>query len=440
MKLLFASCWMLLSISMAQASTVIQHWTHSSGALVYLVEAKTIPMIDLQIDWAAGSVNDPPEKLGLASMTASMIDKGAMLHGGQILTEAEIADRLADLGANLSFSASAERSSMRLRSLSDAKKMNDAIDLASAILRSPIFDVKILKREQERTVAAIKESDIKPEVILAKEFDRQIYGQHPFASSVKVNTVLAIKQNDLKNFFQSRYAAKGSKVTIVGDISRSEVDQVLGRLMAALPESQKIPQVVPAVNRFDSSKPNHQIIKISHEAQQAHISMGMPAIARKDPDYFPMLVGNYILGGGGFVSRLVKEVREKRGLAYSVYSYVAPGRQIGPFVAGMQTQKSQADMAVEVMKNTIGNFIENGPSDEELQAAKNNLINGFPLRIDSNRKILDNVANIAWNELPLDTLDQWTLQLRAVTKEQVIAAFKKNLELNKIVTVVVGAP
>jgi zinc protease len=226
----------------------------------------------------------------------------------------------------------------------------------------------------------------------------------------------------------------------VGDISRAEVDLVIGLLMTALPQNQQSQQIVPVVSRFDSSKASNQIIKIPHEAQQAHISMGMPAIARKDPDYFPMLVGNYILGGGGFVSRLVKEVREKRGLAYSVYSYVSPGRQIGPFVAGMQTQKSQADMAVDVMKKTISDFIEHGPSDEELQAAKNNLINGFPLRIDSNRKILDNVASIAWNDLPLDTLDQWTAQLKTVTKEQVIAAFKKNLDVNQIVTVVVGAP
>jgi zinc protease len=127
-------------------------------------------------------------------------------------------------------------------------------------------------------------------------------------------------------------------------------------------------------------------------------------------------------------------------LAYSVYSYVAPGRQIGPYVAGMQTQKAQADLAVDVMKKTIGDFITNGPTDEELQAAKNNLVNGFPLRIDSNRKILDNVSSIAWNDLPLDTLDQWTNQLRKVTKEQVIAAFKKNLDVEQMVTVVVGAP
>jgi zinc protease len=146
------------------------------------------------------------------------------------------------------------------------------------------------------------------------------------------------------------------------------------------------------------------------------------------------------LGGGGFVSRLVKEVREKRGLAYSVYSYVSPGRQVGPYVAGMQTQQSQADLAVDVMKKTIAEFIDHGPTDDEMAAAKDNLINGFPLRIDSNRKILDNVASIAWNDLPLDTLDTWRDQLKAVTKEQVKAAFKSHLDMNRMVTVVVGAP
>jgi zinc protease len=113
---------------------------------------------------------------------------------------------------------------------------------------------------------------------------------------------------------------------------------------------------------------------------------------------------------------------------------------VGPFVAGMQTKKEQADLSVEVMKKTISDFIESGPSDTEILAAKNNLVNGFPLRIDSNKKILDNVASIAWNDLPLDTLDTWTKQLSSVTKEQVIAAYKKHLDMDKLVTVIVGAP
>jgi zinc protease len=439
MKNLLAIIIFSFSATVAHASAKINHWVHSSGALVYLVEARTIPMIDLQIDWHAGSVNDPKAQLGLAAMTASMIDKGSMLNG-RLISEAEVSDRLADLGAGLSFSASAERASMRLRTLSDEKKKVAAIDLASSIIKSPVFDSKILKREQERTVSAIKEADLKPETKLSKEFDRQIYGKHPFSDSPTITTIQAIKSEDLKRFYAARYAAKGSKVTVVGDIGRVEVDQLLDRLMSSIPKEAKEQQQVPDVLRFDKSKESNLIIKIPHDAQQAHISMGMPAIARKDSDYFPILVGNYILGGGGFVSRLMKEVREKRGLAYSVYSYVAPGRQIGPYVAGMQTQKAQAELAVDVMKKTIGDFIENGPTDEELQAAKNNLVNGFPLRIDSNRKILDNVSSIAWNDLPLDTLDQWTNQLRQVTKDQVTAAFKKNLDVNQMVTVVVGAP
>ncbi len=439
MKNLLAIIVFSFSAAVAQASAKINHWVHSSGALVYLVEARTIPMIDLQIDWHAGSVNDPKAQLGLAAMTASMIDKGSMLNG-RLISEAEVSDRLADLGAGLSFSASAERASMRLRTLSDEKKKMAAIDLASSVIKSPVFDSKILRREQERTVSAIKEADLKPETKLSKEFDRQIYGQHPFANSPTITTIQAIKSEDLKRFYVSRYAAKGSKVTVVGDIGRMELDQLLDRLMTSISKEPKEQQKVPDVLRFDKNKASNLIIKIPHDAQQAHISMGMPTIARKDPDYFPMLVGNYILGGGGFVSRLMQEVREKRGLAYSVYSYVAPGRQIGPYVAGMQTQKSQAELAVDVMKKTIGDFIANGPTDEELQAAKNNLVNGFPLRIDSNRKILDNVSSIAWNDLPLDTLDQWTNQLRKVTKDQVTAAFKKNLDINQMVTVVVGAP
>jgi zinc protease len=168
--------------------------------------------------------------------------------------------------------------------------------------------------------------------------------------------------------------------------------------------------------------------------------MGTIAITRNDPDYFPLLVGNYVLGGGGFVSRLVKEVREKRGLAYSVYSYIAPGKEPGPFAAGMQTQVGQIQTALDVMCTTIGDYVNQGPTDEELTAAKANLINGFPLRIDSNRKLLDNVASIAWLGLPLDTLDRWTQEVANVNADQIRQALKKHIQMNTIVTVVVGGP
>ena len=430
-------CFLLITSISAQAATTIQHWVNRDGVSIYLVEAKTIPMVDVQVDWPVGSASDPQSKIGLASMTASLIDKGAVANK-KVLTEAAIADKLADLGAVLSFNAGAERSSMRMRSLSDANRINELVSLTAQILNEPLFDSKVLSREKDRTIMAIKEAQIKPEVILSKEFDRQIYGSHPYGLSASVATVQSITQKDVKDFYFNRYSKKGVKVSIVGDIDRASADHLVEKVLAGFPKEAKITQSVPEVSLFQPN--SSKIIKIPHAAQQAHISMGMPTIARKNSDYFPMLVGNYILGGGGFVSRLVKEVREKRGLAYSVYSYVSPGRQIGPYVAGMQTQQSQADLAVDVMKKTISEFIEHGPTDEEMNAAKDNLINGFPLRIDSNRKILDNVASIAWNDLPLDTLDTWRDQLKAVTKEQVKKAFKTHLDMNRMVTVVVGAP
>lgn len=421
------------------AGIPIEHWTHSNGAKVYLVQAKSIPMIDIQVDWFAGSVGDPDKKLGLALMTAGLIDKGSKVDG-KVVSESEISDRLADLGAGLTFSAGAEKASMRLRTLSDAPRRDSLVNMAAQILKAPIFDKHILAREKARTIASIKESDLKPEVILSKEFDRQIYGQHPFGKPITVETIQAISDSDTRNFFNARYAVKGSKVIIVGDISREDADALVAKLLSTLPAEAKTITMAPEVKLFEKMNSEQKVIKLPHSAQQAHISMGMPTIARKDPDYFPMLVGNYVLGGGGFVSRLTKEVREKRGLAYSVYSYVSPGRQVGPFVAGMQTKKDQADLSVEVMKKTISDFIESGPSETEILAAKNNLVNGFPLRIDSNKKILDNVANIAWNDLPLDTLDTWTKQLSSVTREQVTAAYKKHLDMDKLVTVIVGAP
>ena len=167
--------------------------------------------------------------------------------------------------------------------------------------------------------------------------------------------------------------------------------------------------------------------------------MGMTAVTRNNPDYFPLLVGNYILGGGGFVSRLMSEVREKRGLAYSVFSYFSPGKDAGIFQAGLQTKSDQGALALEVMSQTIANFIANGPTVSELLAAKANLVNGYPLRIDNNRKLLDNVSSIVWNDLPLNTMENWTQQVEAVTLDQVTAAFQKYLSMDRMKIVVLGA-
>jgi zinc protease len=192
-----------------------------------------------------------------------------------------------------------------------------------------------------------------------------------------------------------------------------------------------VPQVQPLAQPVNEQRP--------FEAAQAQVLMGQPGVVRNDPDFFPLFVGNYILGGGGFVSRLTTEVREKRGLSYSVYSYFSPGLHAGAFQVGLTTRPDQAAQAVTVARDVVRQFVELGPTDTEVQAAKDFLINGFALRIDSNRKLLDNVANIAWNGLPLDYLDTWTGQVQQVSVADIRRAFSRVLQPDRMVTVVVGA-
>ncbi len=178
---------------------------------------------------------------------------------------------------------------------------------------------------------------------------------------------------------------------------------------------------------------------IENPASQSHILIGAPGIRRGDPDYFPLFVGNYVLGGGGFVSRLVEEVRQKRGLAYSVYSYFSPLQQRGPFVIGMQTKREQAPEALAVVQKTLRDFLANGPTAQELEAAKQNIAGGFPLRIDSNRKIHEYLAVIGFYHLPLSYLDDFAGNVERVTVADVKSAFARHVDPDKLVTVVVAA-
>jgi zinc protease len=240
-------------------------------------------------------------------------------------------------------------------------------------------------------------------------------------------------------FHKQFYRGDRMIVSIVGDVDRVQAEEIVKALLKQIPASGQPIAKLPALERSPLEPLAQREIQIPFDSQQAHIAMGMTAVARNNPDYFPLLVGNYVLGGGGFVSRLMAEVREKRGLAYSVFSYFIPGKDNGIFQAGLQTKSDQAALALEVMSSTTAQFITDGPTPSELVAAKANLVNGYPLRIDNNRKLLDNVSSIAWNDLPLDTMDVWTKQVEAVTLEQVNAAFKKYLAMDRMKIVMLGA-
>lgn len=418
------------------AALQIQSWTLNNGARVLFVENHTIPILDVSVDFDAGSRRDPEGKSGTSAFTSAMLARGlrqADLPSGTepAMTEAQISDAFANIAAQRGARADDDRAGASVRTL--VSERDTAISLLARLLAQPSFPEEFLVRDKARTVSDIKEGLTKPEGIADRAFTHLLYGSHPYALQPTVDSVEAITRADLVGFHQKYYVANRAVVAMTGDITRAQADQIAQQLTMRLPQGTPLP-ALPAVQIKQGKEE-----RIPHPASQAHVLIGMPGEAFHDPDHYALAVGNYVLGGGGFVSRLTQQVREKRGLTYGVYSYFNPMAQAGPFQISLQTQKKQADQALKVVRDTLADFLRDGPTNAELQAAKDNLIGGFALRLDSNRKILENIAAIGFYDLPLDYLDKWSGRIAKVTATEVKAAFNRKVQLDKLSTVIVGA-
>ena len=436
-RALFISATALFASNSAWALLPIQHWTEANGAKVYLVESPVIPMVDVQIDFDAGSRRDPAGQSGLANAVAAMASKGVKASGdAPALDENALGEAWADLGA--SFDAGADNDALHyaLRSLTDAPLLDRAARLAARQIAEPSWSNDIWQRDRARWVASIKESNTRPATVAAHAFNAAVYGNHPYGARTTEETLARIGVADMQAFHQQSVAACRAKVSIVGAVTRAQAQTLVATLLSRLPATASCAPLPPVPEVAALTAPSEQ--NIPFVSAQAHVMIGQPGFTRRDPDFLALLVGNHILGGGGFVSRLTNEVREKRGLSYSVYSYFAPGLHAGAFTVGLQTRPDQAAQAVKVSRDVIAKFVADGPTEAELRAAKDNLIGGFALRIDSNKKLLGNVANIAWNDLPLDYLDHWTDRVEALTVAEVRAAMARKLQPDRMVTVVVG--
>ncbi|MBP9804948.1 MAG: insulinase family protein [Candidatus Accumulibacter sp.] len=425
-KLLMCLC-LVLATQLTQAGPKIERWQTKSGAAVLFVENHSLPIVDVQVDFAAGTAYERADKAGEAALTRSLLDLGV---AG--LDETQIASRMADLGAKLSGAVDRDRASVTLRTLSMADKRGPALDMLRAILSSPQFPAEVLDREKARSIAALKDALTRPEAIASKALWAAMYGTHAYGRQATPESVSSLTRADMLAFHATNYTAQRASVVIVGDLSRAQAASLADELTAAMPSGPA------AVGIAVPELPAAGEQRIAHPAAQAHLLLGLPALKRGDPDFFALAVGNYSLGGGGFVSRLVKEVRDKRGLAYSVYSYFSPLQQLGPFQIGLQTKKEQANAALKVTREVLANFLEQGPSEAEVQAAKQNLIGSFPLRLDSNRKLLESVAMIGFYGLPLDYLDHYPDNIGRVTVPDIKNAFARHVQPEHLVTVVVA--
>lgn len=419
----------------AWAALPIQKWQQASGAQVYLIESPSLPMVDVEIDFDAGDRRDPAEQAGLAGVTAAMTSKGIAARDGEpALDENQLGEAWADLGAGFGASSSRDRMSFSLRTLTYPDLLEKAVKLGARQLGEPSFPENVWQRERQQMIAAIREANTRPGTIAARAFGAAVYGSHPYGYDTTEESLNRIGVADMRDFYRTIQPCR-AKASVVGAVNRAQADRIVATLLSHLPNGTcqplpPVPEVAPL------TAPVERLIPFA--SAQAHVLIGQPGYKRDDPDYFPLLVGNYILGGGGFVSRLSEEVRQKRGLSYSVYSYFSPGLHAGAFMVGLQTRPDQAAEAVRVSRDVVRRFVAEGPTAAELKAAKDFMIGGFALRLDSNRKLLDNLANIAWYDLPLDYLDTWTGKVQKITAAEIRAAFARKLHPDRMVTVVVG--
>lgn len=413
----------------AQATPVIQNWQADNGSQVYFVPTEGLPLLDVRVLFDAGSARDE-QQFGLSYLTAGLLDTGA----GKLNAD-EIAQRLDGVGAKLDTGVSRDSAWLSLRSLTDPKLLSTALETAKEILTHPNFNPADFQREKKNLLLALKHREESPAEIAGLAFFSNLYGDHPYAHPKEgtLPTVEKLNRDDLRRFYQRYYVSKNAIIVIVGSIEASQAKEIAENLLNGLPQGEHAP-TLPAVSQPTEAK----WLEKSFPSAQTHIYSGLPGMKAGDADYFPLYVGNHILGGSGLVSRISEEVREKRGLSYSASSHFYPLRVEGPFLMVLQTRNDQAEEALKVLNKTLTDFIEQGPSEKEIEASKQNITGGFAMRLDSNQKLLEQVALIANYGLPLDYLDHFIQNVEAVSVEDIKKAFKARIDPNHLQTVRVG--
>lgn len=432
MRYLITGVLLSMAVANTAAALDIQHWQTDNGARVYFVEAHQIPMVQFSVGFDAAGSRDPRDKHGLASLVNNLMDDGA---GG--MDEETVANELAAVGAQYSSQSARDMATVELKVLSEDEYLEPAVDVFSRIIGEPDFPAGALERERQRTLVGIEQAKQSPREVAGRAFYSRLYPDHPYGHMPEGDeqSVRGITRPDLISFHQRYYTGANAVVAIVGDLSRDRAEEMADRIVGLLPEG-KLPRPLPeATGRDEGLTVNEQF-----PSQQSHLLLGQAGMTRDDPDYFPLYVGNHVLGGSGLISRLSVRIREERGLAYSVYSYFTPMRRRGPYVLGLQTQNAQAGEARRIALETVERFIEDGPTSDELEAAKNNITGGFPLRLDSNEDIAGNLLNIAFYDLPLDYLDTFSDKVTAVTADQIRDAYRRRVDPQRWVQVRVGPP
>lgn len=430
MKQTILSALLLCSLLPAARAVDIQRWQTPSGSRVLLIERHENPIVDISVQFdGSGHAADAPGQNGTADFAAALLTNGTAQ-----LDEEAFNRRADDLAISIGSSSDSEAAALSLRSLSRPQTLQPALTLLHDAIVSPRYDAQVFHRTREQAILGLKQQESNPAFIASREADKLDYPGHPYSADALTSTqsLQAVSLDAVKTFHRSHYGKNNAVIALVGDLTRSQAEDITRQLLDSLPERAETAAIPPVAVHSGQQR------ELPFASEQAQIVMSMPLISRKDPDYFALVAGNYILGGGGFDSRLMKVLRDQKGYVYGVSSSLLPQREPGQFSIRFATKKANADDALQQARQVLRQMIQEGPSEAELQQAKDNIIGSFPLRFDTNAKLIGYLAMIGLYDLPGDWLDQYPQKIAALTTADIKAAWQKRVRPENLNTVIVG--
>ncbi len=412
------------------AGPIGERYVLDNGIVLLVKENHALPVVMVNMIIKAGAVMEPADKNGLAHLTAGLLMKGAAKKSAT-----EISEAIEFVGGSLSTGGGMDYSTAGLTVLK--KDVDTGFSLLSEVLMQPTFDQAEIDRLKKEVKAGIIRGEQEPEVVASKAFAKAVFGEaHPYGRPVEgtLDSLDKISREDIKSFHERLYAPNNAIMAVVGDITADEAKALIGKYMQGWQKKDVPPPVFPSLPKPEGVK----LIKTDRDITQANIIMGHPGIKREDPDYYSLYIMNYILGGGGFVSRLLDKIRDDMGLAYDVHSYFSASKYDGSFVVGMETKNSTAKTAIDEADKIIETMRTQPVTDSEIQDAKDYITGSFPRRMDTNSKIAELLAQVEFFNLGLDYFDMYEREITKVTKEDVLRVAKKYLHPNNQYVVVVG--
>jgi zinc protease len=399
-----------------------------NGLTVLHVEKRNLPLVMVTLLVKSGSVDELAEEAGLANLTASLLTEGTRKR-----TSIEISEEAEFIGAKLGASAGADYCTVSLAVLK--KDIDKGFELLSDILLNPTFPKKELKRKKQLIKGSLRQREEQPSFIASRAFKREVFGEHPYGRLLEgtPETINGIDRKDIVKYYSNHFLPNNSILSVVGDLVPAELDGLLKKWLSGWEDRQLRHRDIPAV-----SPPEKKVVLINRNITQANILIGHPGVMRSNPDHYALTVMNYILGGGGFSSRLMDSIRDEMGLAYDVHSIFSSSMYGGVFRAGVQTKNASAKTVIEEVLGHMKRIKKEAVTDSEIEDAKAFLMGSFPRRLDTMRKIANFLAVVEFYGLGLDYPDRYPEIINSITREDVLRVAKKYLDTDNYVLVVVA--